>query len=97
MTFEKKCLVEPSDIIAVQFECAQCHGSTTVPIASGVSEHAKRLVMDVCKLCQTPWGLLPNSAEHRALCDFAYAIEGIAKQMEGRNVRLKLEIACPDE
>ena len=96
MTFEKKCLVEPSDIVAVHFECSNCHAVTSVPIASGVSDHAKSLVMSACKLCHTPWGFLPNSAEHKALCEFAYAIEGITEQMKGRNLKLKLEIACPE-
>lgn len=96
MTFEKKCLAELSDIIAVHFECSGCHVSTVVPITAGVSDYAKSLVSSACRHCHQAWELTPNSAEHKTLCDFAYAIEGIAAQMRGRNLKLRLEIACPE-
>ncbi len=35
MTFEKKCLIEPSDIAAVHFECSECGTEIVVPIGGG--------------------------------------------------------------
>jgi hypothetical protein len=94
MTFERKCLIELTDILAVHFECNNCHATTIIPMTAGVSEHAKSLVMGSCRVCRTPWNLTVGSAEHKALCEFACAIEGIAHQMAGRNLKLKLEIPC---
>jgi hypothetical protein len=97
MTFEKKCFVQPNDIIAVHFTCAQCGAATVVPIAGGVTEQARRVAASGCQFCHTPWGFHPGSNEHKLLCDFASAIEQIAPYLNGRNLILKLEIKCPVE
>ena len=54
MTFEKKCLLEPSDITAVHFECRKCNAVTVVPIDSGITEQAKRLAPGSRQFCGTP-------------------------------------------
>src|SRR5271167_2432252 len=85
MTFEKKCLVEPADIVAVHFECNNCHGAIVVPIAGGVTDQAARLAASSCQFCRTPWGFQPNSTEHKLLRDFASAVEQIAPHLKGLN------------
>jgi hypothetical protein len=32
MTFEKKCFVDPADVIAVHYECGKCHPAVVVPV-----------------------------------------------------------------
>jgi hypothetical protein len=97
MMFEKKCLVEPSDIVAVHFECRQCGAAIVVPIAAGgLTEQANRLAASSCQFCHTPWEFTPNSNEHKLLRDFASALEQIAAQLKGRNLKLNLEIKCPE-
>ena len=96
VTFEKKCIVEPSDIMAVHFECAHCHAATVVPITGGVTEQAGKIIASSCQFCGTAWGFLPHSNEHKVLHDFASAVEQIAAHLEGRNLKLGLEIRCPE-
>ena len=95
MTFENKCLLELTDIIAVHFECGSCHATTVIPMTAGISEHAKSLAMGSCKVCHAPWDIMIHGAEDKALREFTVALEGIANQMLGRNLKLKLEIECP--
>ncbi len=99
MTFEKKCLVEVADIVAVHFECDHCHASTVVPISAvtpgGVSNYASDSAAKSCQFCGTPWEISPNSSEHKIIVKFAQSLEVVAASMEGRKLKLKLEIKCP--
>ncbi len=97
MTFEKKCLIEPADILGVHFECDKCHAAIVVPIHSGITQQAQRLASGVCQFCLTPWGFAPMSTEHKLLCEFTSTLEQIAAHLEARNLKLKLEIKCPAE
>jgi len=95
MTFEKKCLVESSDVMAVHFECDNCHASTVVPINAGVSNYAGNIAAGSCGFCHTPWGISSQSEEHQVIFQFATSLERIAATMKGRRLELKLEIKCP--
>ncbi len=99
MTFEKQCLIEASDIVAVHFECAHCRASMVVPIsdiiAGGVSNYASDTAAKACQFCKTPWEISPNSEEHKVIVKFAQSVEMLAVKMEGRKLKLKLEIKCP--
>lgn len=96
MTFDKKCLVEASDVVAVHFECNECHASIVVPIKAGVSNYAGNSADGSCMFCHTPWGISPQSAEHKTIFAFAQSLEKLAATMEGRHLKLKLEIKCPE-
>lgn len=97
MTIETKVVVDPEDILAVRFECANCHASVSVPIKAGLSSFAQSIPTSPCSFCHTPWEITPNSAEHKALFQFALGLEGIAENMQGRPLRLKLEVKRPTE
>lgn len=92
MTFENKYLVEPSDISVVHFECAKCGAAISVPIGRGVTEQAAKMAGASCQFCREPWGFQPGSSEYKTLCNFAEALETLASNLKGRNLRLRLEI-----
>jgi hypothetical protein len=97
MTVERKCTVEPSDIIAIHFECSKCRAATVIRI-SGQGEialYARSLAGGSCQLCHTQWGF-PNGNEHSKLSNFAEAIETISGVLAGRNLSLRLEIKNPE-
>ncbi len=98
MTFEKKCLVEPSDVIAVHFECNDCHASVVVPltVTAGVSSHALNTAGMSCQFCHKPWGIIPNSEEHKVISEFTESLEKLAANMKGRRLKLHLEIKCQE-
>jgi hypothetical protein len=98
MTFERKCLTEPSDIIAIHYECRNCHASSVIPIGQ-IQVDSQQLIfmaMGACKYCQTSWGFTINTREMAAFVDFNILVKQIAEIMAGRNLRLRLEIACPE-
>jgi hypothetical protein len=64
---------------------------------SGITEQAKRLAASSCQFCHKAWGFLPNGTEHKLLCEFTSALEQIARHLEGRNLKLGLEIKCPEQ
>lgn len=95
MTIETKCVVAPEDILAVRFECAKCHTSISIPIGAGVAVHASDASGGMCSFCHTPWQITPNSAEHKALVQFAAGLESIAAHLQGRTLMLRLEVKGP--
>lgn len=96
MTFDKKCLIDPSDVVALHFECSNCHASVVVPIQAGLSSYAANTVDGGCELCHTNWGITSQSAEHKTIAAFAQALEKLASVMEGRHLKLRMEIKCLD-
>jgi hypothetical protein len=92
MTIETKYVISPEDILAVRFECAKCCASIAVPINKGLSEYAGNVAAKSCNFCHTPWEITPNSAEHRALMLFAEGLEGLAANLQGRPLKLKIEV-----
>ena len=93
MTVETKTLFEPSDIIAVQFECEDCHASNVILIGKGAATlFVQEKVMGSCPHCHTPFGIQPNSQEHKTLFMFVSSLEVIAANMNGRKLKLKVEI-----
>jgi len=97
MTFEEKSFFEPSDILAVQFECVNCHASVVIPIGKGAAaSHATDSAGGSCRFCRTAWDLPPNSMEHKAIMDFVSSLERIAGVMKGRNLKLKVEVKIDD-
>jgi hypothetical protein len=92
MTFEKKSFFEPSDILAVRFECDKCHASITVPIGKGAATHAADIAGGSCRFCRTVWNLPPNSTDHKNILGFVSSLEQISASMNGCNLKLKVEI-----
>lgn len=88
--------IEPSDIVAVHFECGSCKADTVVPIAKLDPNLALGLSTGCCQYCHTEFGLNPGSSEIHTLLEFTAAIANIAHSMKGRNLRLKLEVSSQE-
>lgn len=96
MTSGKTQTIEPSDILAVHFECGNCKAATVVPIAKLDPNLALALAMGRCRYCHTEFGLNPGSSEIHTLLEFTAVIANIAHSMKGRNLHLKLEVGCQE-
>lgn len=48
MTFEKKCLIEVSDIAAVHYECGKCGAATVVPVQRISDEQTAAIALRLC-------------------------------------------------
>jgi len=51
MSTQTKQFIQPSDILAVVFECNNCHAKVTLPVAKSTQFGA----LGTCPNCQTPW------------------------------------------
>jgi hypothetical protein len=96
MTFEKRCLIEPSDFISVQYECANCHAAILVPIDRLDPEQAATFAMSGCTFCRTPSGFQISTQEMKKYLEFITSLRQIAEVMQGRNLRVRLGIKCPE-
>jgi hypothetical protein len=96
MTFEKRCLIELSDFISVQYECEKCHAAVLVPIEKLDPEQAASFALAGCRYCQTPSGFHPNTPEMKAFLDFNIALKRFVDLSNGRNLRMRLGIKCPE-
>lgn len=97
MTPTKKCLIEISDIIGMQYECNSCHAAIVVPIDKIRSaRETGNMVLGGCSYCGTPWGFQSGSQEARIFGEFNELLSQVANIMEGRNMKLRLDIKCPE-
>ncbi len=97
MTFEKKCLIEPSDIVAVQYECGHCHAAIVVPIGQLSPDQIGSVALRTCSYCQTASGFSPGTQETNTFLNFNIALAQIAAVLKARNLKLKLDIKCDGE
>lgn len=96
MTFEKRCLIEPSDFISVQYECGHCHAAIVIPIENLDSEQAAKLANAGCAFCKTASGLQPGTQETKIFLAFIDSLKQIGGAMQGRNLKVRLEIKCAE-
>jgi hypothetical protein len=96
MTFEKKCLIEPSDILAIQYECDNCHAAIVVPIEKMDSDRSAAIAMATCPYCHTPSGFQAGTNDMKVFLEFNSALQQIGKVMIGHNLRIRLDIKCAD-
>jgi hypothetical protein len=96
MTFEKKCLIEPSDILAVQLECGKCRSAISVPVEKIDPDQIASMALAGCRFCQTPSGFQPSTQEMNALLGFITSLKQIAGHLAGRNLKVRLDIKCVD-
>lgn len=89
--------VDLADIIAVRFECGQCHAAITVPLGSGASEHASRIAMNKCGFCGAPSGFEVGTEEQKSLIGFVKNLERIVMGEKRANLRLRFEVTPPND
>lgn len=96
MTFEHKCMIETADIVGIHYECGHCHAATVIPIEKINPDQVATLATIPCSFCNTATGLNQNSQEMRSFLTFNVALQTIASHMAGRNLKMRLEIKCPE-
>ena len=96
MIFEKKCLIELSDITAVQYQCSTCRAATSVPIEKLNLDQLAFTAKAVCPYCQTPSGLQISTNEMKLFLEFNQALISIVAAMKGRNLNMLLDIKCSE-
>ncbi len=84
---ENRQLIEPKDVMAVQFECGKCGVRITYPLTGD----RKPETLIRCKVCNEDWIAL-NSQDHDALRLFVDGIAKIVPALRGRQFKLMLEI-----
>ena len=84
---ENRQLIEPKDIISIQFECGKCGARISFPLKGKPEPLIK------CKVCNTDW-ITSGSQEHDALRQFVDGLTRIGPAMEKRGVTLMMEVPC---
>ncbi len=95
MTFERRCTVEMSDVLAVVFECSGCGSSTRIPVSMIEAARVETLATE-CPYCRTLSGFGASTQEFRNLRMFCLSLKDFAGSTEGRNLRVNLELRCAD-
>jgi len=96
MTFERRCLIVPEDIIALQYECRNCGAATVVPSDKGIG-NAANTALSSCSYCHTESGFKIGTNEVKVFSEFHASLASLKLAMQGRNLKLRLQIICPDE
>jgi hypothetical protein len=92
MTFEKKCLIEPGDITAVEIECSKCRYRSIRRIDTWLQESLS------CANCGEVW-FLQGSGDYANLKIFVGALHAISETVlkaGGHPFTVKFEIKCSD-
>lgn len=91
MTTQTKKFIEPSDILGLRLECADCHATLLLPISNDVK--IKQLY--VCPHCQRPWVRLPGATAEIAIAECMAHIRTLSGMLSGgqyNGFTLSLEI-----
>lgn len=96
MTFEKRCLIEVSDFISVQYECGKCGAAVLVPIEKLDPEQAASFALTGCAFCKAPSGYNPSTQDMKAFSDFNIALKRFVDLSRGHNLKMRLGIKCPE-
>ena len=87
MTTQAKYFINPSDLVAVRFECRNCHTSVSVAIQERIGIEA----MTICPSCRQPWLSLPSTSIMPTVANFVKAANGLATAL--REWRQSLDAA----
>ena len=96
MTFEKRCLIELSDILSLQYECANCHAARIIPVDKLDPHQVEVIALNPCPYCNERSGFEIGTNEFKALKDLSSSLFRAIPATEGRNLKLRLSIKCAD-
>ena len=88
MTTETRTTIELKDILAIEFECGQCHAKAVWPVNGD-----PRVPVKCSRGCEQQWFIV-GSPEHEALLGLVKRIADCAA-LDGKNYKLRLEIKTP--
>jgi DNA-directed RNA polymerase subunit RPC12/RpoP len=96
MTFQKRCLIELSEIIAVQYECGKCGSAIIVPLDRVDPERIAGITVNNCPHCQTQTGFQMGVEETKIFLHFNNLLRQVRGVMTGRNLKMRLEVKVPE-
>jgi hypothetical protein len=97
MTFEKTCFVSPEDIEAVQFKCAHCGSSISVPINKLQTGDLGIVATANCHYCRTAPGFVMGGSDLEHLLTFTTILSGLTQILKGKNLKLGFQVKCPEK
>ena len=87
MTFERRCTIEPSDFLALLFECATCGAATRIPLSNLAAASYAGLLTRNCLQCGAPTEVKQGTLEYESLIGFSDGLRKIAETASGRNLK----------
>lgn len=96
MTFEKKCFVEPEDILAVRFECSNCGSILTIPVKQISSTKIQKILDNPCSQCDKETGFPFGTSEMERFIRFNVTLSELSEAMKGRNLKFGFEVKCDE-
>jgi RNase P subunit RPR2 len=97
MTFEKKCFISPTDILAVRFRCTKCSATKSIPIEKLASANLQKVLSDNCPHCGTESNFPYGTTEFEKFIEFNTLLGRLREKLNGRNLEYGFEIACPND
>jgi len=97
MTYEKKCFIEPEDILSVRFRCTNCGAMLTVPLNQISSAKLQVIVASPCSQCDKDSGFSYGTSEMESFIRFNMMLSRLAEVMKGRNLQYGFEVKCADD
>lgn len=96
MTVEKKCFIRPEDIVSVQFQCAKCKASTTIPVGK-LSQHSiKSVITQSCLHCGEMSGFMEGTQETTAIINFNFLLGMLSGVLKNRGIDYSLQTECSE-
>jgi hypothetical protein len=97
VTFEKRCFVEPQDILSIRLRCANCGSILTVPLEQISSAKLQTLLAHPCSQCDKELGFSHGTAEMESFVRFNVMLSRLADVMKGRNLEYGFEVKCAED
>ncbi len=97
MTIEKMCFIAPEDIESVQFKCAKCSGSITVPVSKLGTGDIGLVITRVCPHCRTESGFTHGASDLDHFMNFALVLGRLTEIFKGKNVQFSFQVKCPEK
>jgi transcription elongation factor Elf1 len=74
MTTQTKRFIELSDILALRFECKECHSELLVSSLQDISKRDEQGKLNNCPVCRKPWASIGGSTCELAIAEFLTAL-----------------------
>lgn len=70
MTTQTKKFIELSDILALRFECKECHSELLVSSLQDISKRNEQGKLSNCPVCRRPWASISGSTCELTIAEF---------------------------
>jgi hypothetical protein len=74
MTTQTKRFIELSDILALRFECKECHSELLVSSLQDISKREELGKLNNCPVCRKPWASISGSTCELTIAEFLTAL-----------------------